>query len=81
MSGHVSGAAYVAAMDRDPTNHEYRRAFQSLAASLVPAGGRIFDFGSGPGIDARHYAESGLRVGAFDIDAGMREYFLAHCAG
>lgn len=80
MSAAVTGVAYVEAMNRDPVDAEYRRAFLSLALTLAPPRGSVFDFGSGPGIDARHYAEAGLRVEAYDIDAVMCEYFARHCA-
>jgi SAM-dependent methyltransferase len=75
----VSGAAYVDAMNRDPADRECRRAFVRLALSLAKPGGRVFDFGCGPGLDAKAYAAAGLRVAAFDIDAGMRDYLSEHC--
>lgn len=80
MNAEVTGAAYVEAMNRDPTDREYRRAFQHLVRSLVPPHGSVFDFGSGPGIDAKCYAGAGLRVGAYDVDASMCEYFTRYCA-
>jgi SAM-dependent methyltransferase len=80
MSAAVTGAAYVEAMNRDPTDREYRRAFLSVALALVPPQGSVFDFGSGPGIDAKQYADAGLRVRAYDSDAAMCEYFARHCA-
>jgi SAM-dependent methyltransferase len=39
----------------------------------------LFDFGAGPGIDARLYAERGYTVAAYDVDPQMREFFAAHC--
>lgn len=80
MSVEVTGAAYVAAMNRDPTDREYRRAFQDLALKLVPPRGHVFDFGSGPGLDARRYAREGQRVSAYDVNPAMCDYFAAHCA-
>ena len=80
MQATPTGAAYVEAMDRDPLDREYRRAFVSLVMSMVPRRGTLFDFGSGPGIDAREYARAGLQVHAYDTDAGMCDYFTAHCA-
>ena len=80
MNAAVTGAVYVDAMNRDPTDRECRRAFVNLALALAPTGGRLFDFGSGPGIDAKLYAESGLRVGAYDVDSAMCEYFATYCA-
>ena len=63
MNAAVTGAIYVDAMNRDPTDRECRRAFVNLALSLAPVGGHVFDFGSGPGIDAKLYAESGTARG------------------
>jgi SAM-dependent methyltransferase len=80
MSARLTGAAYVEAMNRDPLDREYRRGFLDLALTLVRPAARIFDFGSGPGIDARYYARAGMRVGAYDADAAMREYFARYCA-
>ena len=80
VNAEVAGAEYVEAMNRDPADREYRRAFLSLALTLVPPRGSVFDFGSGPGIDAKHYAEAGLRVGAYDVSSRMCEYFAQHCA-
>jgi len=76
----VTGAVYVDAMNRDATDREFRRAFVNLALTLVPVGGRVFDFGSGPGTDAKHYAGSGLHVGAYDVDIEMCDYFAVNCA-
>ena len=39
----------------------------------------LFDFGAGPGIDARLYAERGYTVAAYDVDPQMREFFAAYC--
>jgi hypothetical protein len=39
----------------------------------------VFDFGVGPGIDARWYAEHGLRVFVYDIDPRMSDYLAARC--
>lgn len=80
MNAEVTGADYVEAMSRDPSDLEYRRAFQQLVRSLVRPHGSVYDFGSGPGIDARCYANAGLRVGAYDANASMCEYFTRHCA-
>jgi SAM-dependent methyltransferase len=79
MNTEVTGAAYVEAMNRDPKDREYRRAFLNLALTLVRSQGSVFDFGSGPGIDAKAYADAGLRVGAYDVNADMVEYFARHC--
>jgi hypothetical protein len=63
-----------------PADRRRRETFQALAASLAPAGSEIFDFGCGPGIDARAYDERGFAVGAYDVDPQMREYFSTYCA-
>jgi SAM-dependent methyltransferase len=76
----VTGAEYVAALEARLPDRESRRAFQTLALSLAQPNGTVFDFGCGPGIDARRYAERGLRVGAYDVDADMCEYFRGYCA-
>src|SRR4051812_29090642 len=41
VSAHVAGAGYVEAMERDPADREYRRAFLELALTRVAPGGRI----------------------------------------
>jgi SAM-dependent methyltransferase len=56
-----------------------RSAFQSLVLRVAPPGGLLFDFGAGPGIDARLYAERGYTVAAYDVDPRMREFFAAYC--
>src|SRR5262245_48025164 len=75
----VTGAEYVAAISARPSDRRYRREFQSLALSLTAPGESLFDFGSGPGIDARIYAEQGRRVAAYDVDPHMSEYLAVHC--
>lgn len=80
MTAIVTGADYVAALEARPSDRQARRTFQSLALSLTAPGDSVFDFGCGPGIDARFYAEHGLRVGAYDVDPGMCDYFRVHCA-
>jgi SAM-dependent methyltransferase len=75
----VTGAEYVRAITAKASDRRYRRAFQSLALRLTAPGEALFDFGSGPGIDARFYAEHGRRVSAYDIDPDMSEYLSSHC--
>jgi SAM-dependent methyltransferase len=75
----VSGAEYVGAITARASDRRYRREFQHLALSLTAAGEAIFDFGSGPGIDARCYAEHGRKVAAYDVDPHMTDYFSVHC--
>jgi SAM-dependent methyltransferase len=75
----VAGAEYVRAITAKASDRRYRRAFQSLALRLTAPGEALFDFGSGPGIDARLYAEHRRRVWAYDIDPHMSEYLTSHC--
>jgi SAM-dependent methyltransferase len=75
----VAGQAYVEAISALPSDRDARLAFQNLALSLVPRGATVFDFGCGPGIDARFYAKSGFKVHAYDVDPIMCDYFAAHC--
>ncbi len=76
----ITGSDYVAALSARASDRRYRAHFQRLTLSLVPAGAALFDFGSGPGIDARHYAEHGRRVSAYDVDPLMSAHLVAHCA-
>jgi SAM-dependent methyltransferase len=77
----VSGADYVSQITALESDRRARATFQSLVLSLAPPGGALFDFGAGPGIDARFYAERGFSVAAYDVDPQMCEYFAAHCRG
>lgn len=47
---------------------------------VAPPRGRIFDFGAGPGTDAKFYAEHGFRVFAYDVDDEMCATFKVLCA-
>jgi SAM-dependent methyltransferase len=75
----VTGADYVAAMSVRASDRRARAAFQSLALHAAGPAATVFDFGAGPGIDARFYAEHGLRVAAYDIDPGMSAFFADYC--
>jgi SAM-dependent methyltransferase len=74
-----TGAEYVRVITAGASDRRYRAAFQRLALKLTPPGAALFDFGSGPGLDARFYAEHGHRVFAYDIDAHMLEYLSGYC--
>jgi SAM-dependent methyltransferase len=76
----LAGAEYVASISRRPSDLRARAAFQSLALQLVSGGARILDFGAGPGIDARFFAQHGCRVRAYEIDPRMQSYFRELCA-
>ena len=78
-AGPASAAQYVRDITAQASDRRYRSAFQSLALRLAPPGGALFDFGSGPGLDARFYAEHGLKVTAFDTDPAMCDYLAGHC--
>jgi len=74
-----AGASYVEAITAMQSDRRARSAFQDLVLKIASPGAALFDFGSGPGIDARFYAERGFTVGAYDVDPVMREYFSVHC--
>jgi SAM-dependent methyltransferase len=76
----VTGRDYVRALDARKSDRDCRAAFLDLARSLLPPGATVFDFGCGPGVDARVFAELGHRVYAYDVDAKMCEYFREECA-
>jgi SAM-dependent methyltransferase len=78
-SGIVAGADYVRAITAHASDRRYRREFQALALKLTRPGMTLFDFGAGPGIDARFYAEHGRNVRAYDIDPRMCEYLAGYC--
>ncbi len=74
-----TGAAYFDYITRVDSDRRARAAFQDLAVRLAPPGALLFDFGAGPGIDARYFAECGFTVRAYDVDAHMCEFFAGHC--
>jgi SAM-dependent methyltransferase len=76
----VSGRAYVEAISAIDADRAYRSAFLGLALDLVPPRAAIFDFGCGPGLDARAYLDRGHEVHGFDVDADMRATFRDTCA-
>jgi SAM-dependent methyltransferase len=75
----VTGGEYVRAITAAASDRRYRREFQRLALKLTRSGDALFDFGSGPGIDARFYAEHDRRVCAYDVDPRMCEYLASEC--
>ena len=48
-------------------------------SSALPRPREAVDFGAGPGIDARFFAERGFTVDAYDVDPRMRDFFADHC--
>jgi SAM-dependent methyltransferase len=75
----ITGAEYVKQITALESDRRARAAFLDLALSIAPRGAALFDFGSGPGIDARFYAEQGCSVAAYDVDAKMCEFFAERC--
>jgi SAM-dependent methyltransferase len=74
-----TGKDYVEAITALQSDRRARSAFQELVLKVASPGATLFDFGAGPGIDARFYAERGFTVDAYDVDPGMSEYFAGHC--
>lgn len=75
----LAGTEYVASISRRPSDVRTRAAFQALAMQLAAPGSLIFDFGAGPGIDAKVFAQRGYRVRAYEIDSRMQDYFREFC--
>lgn len=76
----ITGSAYVEALSAADDDRLCRAAFLELALQLAPPRAVLFDFGCGPGLDARVYAEHGHQVCAFDVDPDMCAYFREACA-
>lgn len=74
-----AGAEYVRLINAQEADRRTRGAFRDLVLSIAAPGARLFDFGAGPGIDARFFAERGFAVDAYDVDPLMRSYFVDHC--
>lgn len=74
-----AGAEYVRQIGAQESDRRTRSVFRDLVLGIAPPGARLFDFGAGPGIDARFFAELGYSVDAYDVDPRMREFFADHC--
>jgi SAM-dependent methyltransferase len=74
------GAQYVSQITAQESDRRARAAYRELVLRTVPPGAALFDFGAGPGIDARFLAERGFTVDAYDVDPRMRKFFGEHCA-
>src|SRR5271155_5472658 len=74
-----AGAEYVRQISTQESDRRTRSAFRDLVLRIVPPRAKLFDFGAGPGIDARFFAEHGFTIDAYDVDPRMREYFADHC--
>src|ERR1700724_3014253 len=75
----LAGAEYFRQITSLRSDRRARSAFQDLVLRIAPPGAALFDFGAGPGIDARFFAERGFLVRAYDVDPKMREFFTAYC--
>jgi Methyltransferase domain len=75
----VAGAAYVRAITERESDRQARRAFQRLVVRTARPGSLLFDFGAGPGLDVRFYAEQGFTVTGYDIDPEMNRFFGEYC--
>src|SRR4029077_9379575 len=75
----LAGAEYVKQITSLESDRRARAAFQDLVLRIAPPGAALFDFGAGPGIDARFFAERGFTIEAYDVDPRMREFFADHC--
>lgn len=74
-----AGAQYVRQISAQESDRNTRAAFRDWVLSVAPSGATLFDFGAGPGIDARFFAERGFTVDAYDVDPRMRDFFADHC--
>src|SRR5579871_4006076 len=74
-----AGAEYVRQLMADESDRQTRSAFRELVLTIAPHGANLFDFGAGPGIDARYFAERGFTLDAYEVDPRMREFFQEHC--
>ena len=74
-----AGAAYVRQITAQESDRRARSAFCELVLSIAPPGANLFDFGAGPGIDARFFVERGFTIDAYDVDPRMREFFIDNC--
>lgn len=74
-----TGAVYFQRIKALEVNRRVRATFQDVVLGMAPPGAMLFDFGAGPGIDARFFAERGFAVEAYDVDPKMCEFFATHC--
>jgi SAM-dependent methyltransferase len=75
----AAGAPYVTQITAQESDRNTRHAFRDLVLRMAPPRAALFDFGAGPGIDARFFAERGFTIDAYDVDPRMREFFADHC--
>ena len=75
-----TGEEYLEAIRARESDRNARRAFQSTVMKVAGPGSHLFDFGAGPGMDAKFYAGKGLQVAAYDVEPRMCAAFRRHCA-
>src|SRR5580704_4836900 len=74
-----TGEVYFRRITALERNRRVRSAFQDLVLRIAAPGAALFDFGAGPGIDARFFAERGFTVRTYDVDPRMSDFFADHC--
>jgi SAM-dependent methyltransferase len=74
-----TGAEYFHYITSIESDRRTRLAFQDLVLRVAGPRAALFDFGAGPGIDARFFAERGFTVRAYDVDPQMCEFFAKYC--
>jgi len=74
-----AGEAYFDYITSRESDRQIRAAFQQRVLDLAPPRAALFDFGAGPGIDARFFAERGFTVQAYDVDPRMSDFFADYC--
>jgi SAM-dependent methyltransferase len=74
-----TGWVYFERITSRQVNRRVRATFQELVLRIAPPGATLFDFGAGPGIDARFFAERGFSVDAYDVDPKMCETLAVYC--
>lgn len=79
-SAGLTAESYLELMSARQQDRDAREAFRATVLQIARAPGRIFDFGAGPGLDAKFYAEHGLTVSAYDNDPHMRAAFARYCS-
>jgi SAM-dependent methyltransferase len=76
----ITGKEYIEAITRLESDRRARAAFHDRVLNMTARGACIFDFGCGPGLDAKFYAQQGFRVVAYDVDPRMCATFAEYCA-
>lgn len=74
-----TGQEYFKHITSLESDRRARAAFHEAVLRTAPECGALFDFGAGPGIDARFLAERGFSVDAYNVDPAMCEFFAEYC--